>query len=250
LNILGEEIYRCYDQYGPIRLFKNGPLRYLTFGLEAEQSCINMDAPHTLMHQYTQGMILALLFQPKPKRVTLLGLGAGCLVHALHGYDAGIDLVAVELREKVVTVAQQWFGLESVPNLVIYTEDAVEYMTNEQTQSDFIFADIYNDDGMMEAQLSDEFMSNCFRNLSENGVLVMNLWDQGGGSHPQASQAISDHFQNQCISCEIDEGNLIAYAFKGGVPEINRRRLLPLAKGLGKKLNIPAVKLLNRLKQR
>ena len=120
-------------------------------------------------------------------------------------------------------------------------------MASAPQQSDLIFADIYNDDGMIESQLSPDFLSDCYNNLNHEGILVLNLWDQGGGCHPQAVQRIRDYFGGHCMSCLIEDGNLIAYAFKGGLPQINNRRLQPMAKQLAKKLNIPAHKLLQRL---
>jgi len=249
ISDLGLEIHRCYDEFGPIRVFENGALRYLAFGEAAEQSCINLHHPSILIYEYTQAMMLALLYLPKPKQVTFLGLGAGSLVHALHHYDQSLDIVVVELREKVVEIAQEWFALEVFPELTLEIGDAAQYIANKYPLSDLIFADIYNDEGMIEAQLSSSFLSDCYQNLSDDGILVLNLWDEGGGSHPLAIQAIRDLFgSNHCMTCLIEDGNLIAYAFKNGVPENNIRRLQPMAKKLAKKMDIPIHKLLSRMK--
>jgi spermidine synthase len=249
MSDLGVEIHRCYDEYGPIRVFENGALRYLAFGEAAEQSCMNLHFPSTLVFEYTQAMMLTLLYFPKPKRVTFLGLGAGSLVHALHHYDQTIEINVVELREKVVEVAQEWFALEPFPELTLTIGDAALYIANIHPLSDVIFADIYNDEGMIEAQLSSSFLLDCYQNLSDDGILVLNLWDEGGGSHPIAIQAVRDLFGgHHCMTCLIEEGNLIAYAFKSGVPESNVRRLQPMVKKLAKKMDVPVHKLLSRIK--
>lgn len=249
MSDLGLEIHRCYDEYGPIRVFENGALRYLAFGEAAEQSCINLHTPTTLVFEYTQAMMLSLLYFPKPKRVTCLGLGAGSLVHALHAYDACLAINVVELRALVVEMAEKWFALVRFPALSVKVADATEYIAQQQPLSDLIYTDIYTDDGMVEAQLSAGFLSDCYQNLSDDGILVLNLWDDGGGSHPLAIQAIRDLFgSHHCMTCLIEDGNLIAYAFKSGVPESNIRRLQPMAKKLAKKMNIPVHKLLSRMK--
>ena len=62
MSDLGVEIHRSYDELGPIRVFENGSRRYLAFGEEAEQSCIDLHDPAKLVYEYTQAMILALLF--------------------------------------------------------------------------------------------------------------------------------------------------------------------------------------------
>ena len=249
MSDLGLEIHRCYDALGPIRVFENGALRYLAFGEAAEQSCLNLTSPSTLVFEYTQAMLLSLLYRPSPKRVTILGLGAGSLVHALHAYDPATDIDVVELREKVVEVAREWFALASFSGLTLSIDDAAGYISHQHALSDLIFADIYNDEGMIESQLSSSFLAGCYKNLSDDGILVLNLWDEGAGSHPLAIQAIRDLFgRHHCMTCLIEDGNLIAYAFKSGVPESNVRRLQPLAKKLAKKMNIPVHKLLSRIK--
>ena len=250
INDLGLEIHRCYDELGPIRVFENGALRYLAFGKAAEQSCVDLHHPSKLVYEYTQAMMLSLLYFPKPTQVTFLGLGAGSLVHALHHYDQNLEIKVVELREKVVEVAKEWFALDIFPELTLKIDDATQYIANKHPLSDLIFADIYNDEGMIEAQLSSSFLSNCYQNLSDDGILVLNLWDEGGGSHPLAIQAIRDLFgSHHCMTCLIEDGNLIAYAFKSGVPETNVRRLQPMAKKLAKKMDIPVHKLLPRIKE-
>ncbi|MEH6825624.1 MAG: fused MFS/spermidine synthase [Motiliproteus sp.] len=249
MSIPGIEIYRGRDEWGPIRVFEDGLRRYMAFATDAQQSCIDLLNPETLVYDYTQAMILALLYQPKPSRVTLLGLGAGSLVQTLQAYDPQLPLSVVELRPLVAEVAQEWFDLALAPPLSLHLEDASVYMDETSDRSDIIFADIYNDSGMIESQLNVDFLKNCYRNLNRDGVLVLNLWEEGRGLHPLAMQRLRDQFGEHCMSCLVEDGNLIAFAFKGGMPEDNPRRLQPLAKKLGRRLNIPLHKLVGRLKR-
>ena len=239
---------RQHDAWGPVRVFEDGLRRYLAFGTAAQQSCIDLLNPETLVYEYTQAMMLALLYHPKPSRVTLLGLGAGSLVQCLQAYDSELPLSVVELRPLVAEVAQQWFELEVTPQVSLHLEDASTYMAQTTAGSDLIFADIYNDDGMIESQLNAEFLRNCYRNLSRDGILVLNLWEEGRGLHPLAMQRLRDQFGPCCMSCQVEDGNLIAFAFKGGMPQDNPRRLQPIAKKMGRQLNIPLHKLVGQLK--
>ncbi|MEH6472978.1 MAG: fused MFS/spermidine synthase [Halopseudomonas sp.] len=247
MSIPGIEVHRCYDDWGPIRVFEDGLRRYLAFGDDAQQSCIDLLEPATLVYQYTQAMMLAMLYHPKPNRVTLLGLGAGSLVHSLHQLDPELQLDVVELRPLVAEIAQQWFDLPQSSQLALHLQDASVYMAQATEQSDLIFADIYNDSGMIESQLNVEFLQHCHRSLSPDGVLVLNLWEEGRGLHPLAMQRLHDQFGDQCMTCLVEDGNLIAFAFKGGVPQDNPRRLQPIAKKLGRRLNIPLHKLVGQL---
>ena len=66
----GIEVYCCYDEYGPLRVFDDGPYRYLTFGEGGEQSRIDMNNRAHPVYEYTQAMLLALLFTPAPSHAT------------------------------------------------------------------------------------------------------------------------------------------------------------------------------------
>ena len=241
------EVYSCYDEYGPLRVFDDGPYRYLTFGEGGEQSRIDMNNRAHPVYEYTQAMLLALLFTPAPSHATLLGLGAGSLANALLHYSAALEVEAIELRSQVVAVAQNWFRLDDSQRLTLHINDAKLHLEQSPPSTDLIFTDIFTDHGMQEDQLDQSFLNNCYQCLSAEGILVLNLWDEGKGFHPLARERLWQLFGRQWIFCPVDSGNLIVFAFKGGVPDISQRRLQPAAKRLGKTLNAPFNRLLNKL---
>lgn len=239
MSLPGIEIHRVYDEYGPIRVFEEGNFRYLAFSEDSQQSAVDLSEPGKLVFHYIQAMLLCLLYVPAPKRVTLLGLGAGSLVQGFRNYDAQLEIEVVELRPQVQTIASAYFALPDDPLIHITIADAFAYMEETRVYSDLILTDIYSDDGMNEIQLSSAFLENCFRSLSASGILVLNLWDQGKGTHPQAKQALGEVFDDNVLACPVEDGNLIVFAFKGGLPQINARHLQPLARRLSKKLAFP-----------
>lgn len=253
MSLPGIEIYRCYDEFGPIRVFEDGCQRYLAFSEDSQQSAIDLSHPARPVFHYIQAMLLSLLYLPSPQKVTLLGLGGGSLVQALRKYDQNLLIEVVELRQQVHAVAQTYFELPDDPLIQVHFADAAEYMSSTrlsdtQAQTDLIFIDIYSDDGMNEIQISLPFLEHCFRYLSASGMLIFNLWDQGKGSHPKAKQALGEVFEGNVIACPVEDGNLIVFAFKGGMPQINQRHLQPLARRLTKKLDFPVSERLRELK--
>tara|TARA_R110001592_G_scaffold103247_3_gene290995 strand:- start:529 stop:1335 length:807 start_codon:yes stop_codon:yes gene_type:complete len=249
MSIPGTEIFRCYDDLGPIRVFEEGSVRYLAFSEDSQQSAIDLSRPSDLVFEYTQAMLLGLIYFPAPKRITLLGLGGGSLVHAFRQYSKELLIDLVELRPLVIKVAQDWFDLPREDDrLNLFPEDAEAYMAGFYGETDMILADIYNDEGMLDMQLNSSFLTDCFNALSRNGVLVLNLWDQGKGSHPKAKQALDVHFSANCLSCSIGGDNLIVLAFKGGMPQINDRHLQPLIKRLHKRLPFSLAQFVQKLK--
>ncbi len=245
----GTEIARNFDEYGPIYVYDDGPYRYMSFGSGGEQSRIERSRPEYPVYQYLQAMLLGLLYQPDPQRALMLGLGGGSLVHALLSYSASLQVCVVELRQQVRDIASEYFLLPDTQRLTITISDALEYLCQESTPSDLIFTDLFSDSGMQHQQLQKEYLEQCYRLLSDQGVLVLNLWDEGYGYHPLANQQLSDLFGDNWLCCTVDSGNLIAFAFKNGKPESNPRALLNGAKKLEKKLGFPARKLLNRLRE-
>ena len=244
----GIKVEQRYDQFGPIQVFDDGLFRFLKFGDGGEQSRIDINNPHCPVYQYTQSMLMALTFLPDPQHATVLGLGGGMLVHSLHHYDPLLAVEIAELRADVAELAHSHFMLPQSEQLSITIADATDFVTESSLSTDLIFADIYTDEGMQDSQLAGEFIHHCHRLLSRDGILVLNLWDEGKGVHPKAQQQIRELFGDHSLCIPVPGGNLISFSFKGGCPEIQPRRLQPIASRLGKKLNFPARKLLNSLK--
>jgi len=66
-------LYSCDDEYGHITVLDDGQSRILSFAKGDEQSKQKISTPFVLQHEYTQAMMLVLLFK-QPKRATILGL--------------------------------------------------------------------------------------------------------------------------------------------------------------------------------
>ena len=111
------------DAFGPITVTDDGTCRTLAFADHDAQSCCLKTAPQLLQYDYTQAMLLVLLFC-QPKRVWLLGLGGGSLATALHHFIPGIHITAVELRPAVIELAYRYFQLPHSKRLAVVQQDA------------------------------------------------------------------------------------------------------------------------------
>ena len=249
MNLPGCEIHRCYDPWGPIHVCENGNLRYLTFGEGGDQSCVDRANPARPVFEYTQAMLLALLFNPQPRHLTLLGLGAGALTNSLLHLLPDANITVVELREAVAEVARRWFWLPNSDKLELEICDARDFMRYDPPAADMLFCDIYLDNGMDDGMLREKMLAACYECLSDDGILVLNLWDQGKGQHPRAREKLSHYFGDASLFCPVGGGNLIAFAFKGGMPVINARRMQQQSRKLGKQLDTSFSALLEQLEQ-
>ncbi len=244
------EIHRAVDQWGNVHVMSDTQNYYLTFGSGGQQSGMQVTQPNRLMFQYTQAMMLALLFVPDAKSSLLLGLGAGSLAKALLQYSDEIQITAVELREEVKNIAHQWFLLPECDQLEVIIDDAFAYIENQSTATDLLFVDLYLDNGIQQTLTSEAFINNCYDSLNDDGMLILNLWDEGKGYLPFNLDLLEEIFTSQALMLVTDEANIIVIIGKNFQADPHPRRKQAQAKKLSDQLDIPLQRLLNQLQVR
>lgn len=186
-------IHESRDEHGTIIVTDDGKQRVLKFADYDEQSCCLKTEPHVLQYEYTQAMLLVLLFC-QPKRVLLLGLGGGSLVTALHHYISGIHITSVELRQQVIEVAYHYFQLPRGKRLPVICQSADECLQgNNLRKVDVLFADLYHAKGADQSQLQAVFVQRCAAQIKDNGWLVLNGWTEHR-DNPEFLEALCEHF--------------------------------------------------------
>ena len=186
-------LQHTHDEYGELIVTDDGACRMLAFAHNDEQSRCDKAAPHVLQYEYTQAMLLVLLFC-QPKRVLLLGLGGGSLLTALHHAISGIHITAVELRQSVIELAYRYFYLPRGKRLQVLNQNADDYLWQvEQRKVDVVFADLYHAEGVDSVQLRTDFIRRCAEQLKSNGWLVLNCWLEHRDD-PILSSALYSHF--------------------------------------------------------
>ena len=143
----------------------------------------------------------------------ILGVGGGGLIHALKYFHAGIKLTAVELRQAVIQIAQQYFYFMPSKKCTIIHQDALYYLAETQDKKvDIIFADIYHADGVDESQVCPEFIENSATRLKQDGYLVLNCWKEY--SQDQALLALLQQHFSHVAACLTNSGNWVVFASK------------------------------------
>lgn len=235
----GKKIFHCNDEWGEISVYQDVSRRYLCFGNEVEQSCIDIHTPERLCHNYTQAMMLGFLLMDKPQLCTLLGLGAGSLAQAVLAYQPQCRLIAVEQRVRVVEIARELFLLPESKRLKLYVDDAFNYLNSSPSPSDIILTDLYFADGMNELQAQEDFLAACRSALKPGGILVCNYWLGSGLTAHAMNQTLQAVFDLQVLSITIPDGNCIAYAFDQRIPKLNSKLFVNQAEALGGIMEIP-----------
>lgn len=177
--------------YSHIRVRRTGNQRTLFFvrdnGHEVIESRIDLKAPHRLQLPYTRTMFASYLVTPDPKRVLILGLGGGSMVHFLKHHDPDLEIDVVEIDPTVVRIAEESFGIRSEGNVRIFTEDAFDYFDRCDQSYDVIYMDAFlkpspdtNDAGVPLRMRTLAFYRRVQGCLNPGGVVTFNLTPHSG----------------------------------------------------------------------
>lgn len=216
------------------------------------QSSMLLNDPNGLDLEYSQAMMCALLFQPVPKSVLLVGLGGGSLVKFLLEYcpDARIDVA--EINPEVIQVARQYFLVPESKRLRIISSPG-EVVAAERLAAgdsyDLILLDAFDDKGPARALLEQDFLRNCKALLAKEGVFAMNLWKRPNDNFPSIYASLSNLFAQQIHKLLLDDtySNAIVFGFIKPLPVNNLMGLKPDSRELGRRTGINFMRWLRQM---
>lgn len=108
--------------------------------------------------------------------VLVLGCGAGSIPQIIFkelALNPKID--AVEIDEKVIELANKYFGLNKYDNLNVIIDDAINHVETTNKKYDLICIDIFNGINVPDAILTQQFLSQVRNCLNENGEVLFNF---------------------------------------------------------------------------
>jgi spermidine synthase len=113
------------------------------------------------------------------KNVLLLGLGGGTVVKILQD-ESKFDgkIVAVELDTVIADIAVKEFGIIPGKKMEIVCNDATEFVKSDKRKFDLIICDIFVDNTLPDAIVKPEFWNNTMKRLSQDGLIVFNLFHE------------------------------------------------------------------------
>lgn len=183
-------------------VWTNQSHRSLKFNELGIQTKIDLTAPFILQAPYLEAMIQGMHFTSNAKKILILGLGGGALVHYLTHYYKNIKLTVIEKEKEVVDCAIDYF-LVNIKNINLKVIDAYEFIKKSQQKFDIIFADIFSLDGIMPYSLP-EFYGYCKNLLSSKGTLICN----------NIFREPNDIKRLLTEKCQYFEGKLLTYPIK------------------------------------
>ena len=187
----------------------------LHFNYSAIQSHMRKAEPDKLTLAYTRTMMGFLLFQPKPERIAMIGLGGGSLAKYCLRHVPDAHFTAVEINPKVIALRDKFRIPPDGPNFKVVCADGAAYVRSRSKRVDVLLVDGFDRDGQPGPLGSAEFYDNCYTKLRDGGVLAVNLLE-GDNKFGTYTARIRESFDDQVVVVEAEEsGNQVAFAYKG-----------------------------------
>lgn len=112
----------------------------------------------------------------KIKNVLVIGAGDGGTVRELTRFESIERIDMVELDEEVVVAAREFLPFTSCklddPRVNLYFQDGIKFVEGKENIYDLIIVDSTDPIGPGEGLFTREFYRNCYKALTEDGILV------------------------------------------------------------------------------
>jgi spermidine synthase len=181
---LGQVVYKKNSLYNSIFVYKDGPILSLKFGRKGSvylQSQIDQDAPRRFMLEYTRMTFCGLLYQPKPQKMLVLGLGGGVIPTQMRHYFPSLEIDVAEIDADVVPAATQYMGFKEDEKLKVTVDDGRMFIKkqlrrNPVTKYDMVILDAFNGDYIPFHLMTKEFLEEVKGVLADDGVVIANVF--------------------------------------------------------------------------
>ena len=230
-------IHQEQDDDGLIEIVETDGVRALHFGSSPRQSSMLINAPNELHSKYIRAMMAYLLFKEPPQKILMIGVGGGLLSKFLLYHFPQCQIKAIEFRTAIVKVARRFFGLPLDARIKIKIADGAAYIKQQsqtaQAQHELIMIDAFDADGMAESMQGISLFLACKDLLTEDGLLVVNLWGSNDAQFKQLTQEIGIAFDWKLLVLPVRKrGNVIAFAFADTHENFSMKKLRQRAKQL------------------
>jgi spermidine synthase len=144
----------------------------------------------------------------------MIGLGGGSLPKFVYRYVTGARTTVIESEPKVIAIARQYFHLPpDDERLSVAVAEGGAWVAAHPDCCDVLMVDGYDGREQVPELCSEDFYANSRAALSENGLLVVNLWSSDGryDAYLQRIESVFDAVV--CVPAER-RGNVAVLAFR------------------------------------
>jgi len=170
-------VYAEDSSVGRVYVVDEGDLRYLRFDSPSgnNQSVISLKEPKQVPVEYIRLATVGLAHIEKPRRVLMVGLGAGTFTTLLWRVLPELQIDVVEISPVIYRIAREYFGLPDDPRYLIHIEDGRRFLSKSEHLYDMIFVDAYDADDTPDHLADEGFFLLVRSHLSSSGIAILNL---------------------------------------------------------------------------
>ena len=201
-----------------ISLSEERGIRTLHFGSVWIQGAMCIADPFRLELEYTRDLFAGLLFNPTPKHITLIGLGAASATKFAWKQFPKARITNLEIDPAVISCARTHFALPADSRrMQTVCGDGEAYIAGKPGSADYLIVDAYDAAARGPVLSSPEFYGHCRAALKLEGtsVLAVNLF----GKHESFRlniRNIGRAFDGRMLALPAtDRGNVIVFGFAG-----------------------------------
>jgi spermidine synthase len=202
---------RAKSEYNDIYVMQKGSKREMWFRKKSDfflQSRIDINKLDALILVYTKMLVCALLLEPAPASILMIGLGGSAVSNFLSRLYPQAIIDVVEIDQKVIDVSKKFFYLKETSNYKIYNDDGRQFirkMSGRKTY-DLIYLDAFKSGSIPFHLKTIQFYEDVNRVLSARGVVASNLYGKSNLLKPNDWKTFSGQFNK--IYCFEDHDSV------------------------------------------
>ncbi|WP_195764057.1 fused MFS/spermidine synthase [Pseudoduganella rivuli] len=183
---------------------------------------MHVDNPDELILGYTQSMMGALLLQPDPRHIGMIGLGGGSLLKFCHRHLPEAAISVAEIDPEVIALRDQFHIPDGSERLAVHCIDGAEFVRHADRLFDLLMVDGFDRGGQPAQLCSRAFYADCHRSLAPGGVMVVNLLGDNMEETQEYIARMRASFGAAVLAVDaVDSQNRIVFACKDGLPALD-----------------------------
>jgi spermidine synthase len=220
----------------------------LQFRGEVTQTRMLRWCPYWLQVGYTRTMLAALLSNPHPANIGIVGLGGGAQAKFCYRHLPRSRIEAVENDADVLALRDAFHVPADDARFSVEQGDGAAWLRSRAGRYDLLLVDAYDVDGIPPALSTQAFYERCAAALVPGGTMATNLYATDVRAHVNRMRRAFDG--HVCVLDEPGMENKVAFAWRGGPPAVDAETALRALPWLARRQLAAPMRRLERKLQR
>ena len=243
----GIQNFKLVTAYNSLYLVQSEDRLELRGHDKAVQSIVNLAQPDRLEMENLRYLVAALLFIPAPRRILMLGTGAGALLHFLRHHYPRARLTALDIDRELIDEMHARDLLPAADARLEYVcADAADYLEQTRDRFDLVAVDLFYGAQTPAWLLAKERLRQLQALLENPGALAFNLLLDSNHDLQRFYRDLQGLFRQQTLSIPVPGlENRVVIGVSGDVGSRDMAANLQRAADLSAQLDLDLVAMLS-----